>query len=395
MNSNSGSIGFIEDELFESEEEGYYLEDEMGLVEADLEKSSGEAPIKKLTKLILIDAIRKGASHIYIEKERGVKYELDGYVHHVMNPPEKLHNAIGNELKRIFGIIEEKEVPLNLWQKYKRISPKTELVPIKDFSFGQIANTRLYCSRSDVYNLNFSLTKLGNTEAYQIELFGRFPQLHFQDLDKFVSQPGLYIISSPFNQGKTTTAHYVFSNNNVDSNVKVSLEEKASYPLGDSTRVIVSPEDLEYEQTLRGIRNYHPRLLFFDDVRDKRTLEESIYYASNGTSVLVTVLSKDIPGSLRYLSSLGVSNNDIIQNLKGAISQRLVRILGDDQKKYPYKGISLVAQKINASEIDNYKREIIEGDFSKIPLPSFSNLVGKLLEKGITDEKETNRIGYN
>ena len=56
-------IDFVEeDEEFEFEEES---EEDINVL--DLQKSAGDAPVVKLVNLILLDAIRKGASDIHIE----------------------------------------------------------------------------------------------------------------------------------------------------------------------------------------------------------------------------------------------------------------------------------------------------------------------------------------
>ncbi len=403
MTSDSEEVGYIEDETPEYENEGSFYFVDQAIDKLDLERSSGESPVRKLTRLILIDAIRKDASHIYIEKIGGVKYEFDGFVRTVMKPSSKLHTMVGDELRYIFGLLEEKELPLTFWQRFKGIIPKTEFVPIKDFSHGQIVTTRFNYQNSDClgvlnhFNVNLSTMKLGDSEAYHVEFFGKFPEFNWQRLDGFVSKPGLYVISSPFNQGKTTTAYCMFSKFNIASTVKISLEEKASYTLGDDTRVLIAPEDPEYEQTLKGIRNYQPRQLLFDDVRHSRTLEEALYYACGGASVLVVVPARDISTSLTYLERLGVSRKELVANLRGVFSQRLIRKVNEeeDRGREPYSGVALVSQRIGISEIEGYKEDIIDGNFSEMDLPSFSSLVGKLVEEGITNENEANRVGYD
>jgi type IV pilus assembly protein PilB len=53
--------------------------------------------VVKLVNLILLDAIKKGASDIHIEpyeKEFRVRYRIDGVLYEVMKPPLKLKNAI-------------------------------------------------------------------------------------------------------------------------------------------------------------------------------------------------------------------------------------------------------------------------------------------------------------
>src|ERR1700694_2399997 len=87
--------GFDENEI-----KGDHDTDEATAV--DLEKGAQEAPVVKLVNLVLLDAIKKGASDIHIEpyeKDFRVRYRVDGVLYEVMKPPMKLKNAIISRLK--------------------------------------------------------------------------------------------------------------------------------------------------------------------------------------------------------------------------------------------------------------------------------------------------------
>ena len=63
---------------------------------ADLQNSAAEAPVVKLVNLILLDAIKKGASDIHVEpyeKEFRVRFRIDGVLYEVMKPPMRLRAA--------------------------------------------------------------------------------------------------------------------------------------------------------------------------------------------------------------------------------------------------------------------------------------------------------------
>ena len=82
----------------------------------DLEKSAEEAPVVKLVNLILLDAIKKGASDIHIEpyeKDFRVRFRIDGVLYEVMKPPlMKLKNAITSRLKIMAELdIAERRLP--------------------------------------------------------------------------------------------------------------------------------------------------------------------------------------------------------------------------------------------------------------------------------------------
>ncbi|MBM4381718.1 MAG: type II secretion system protein GspE, partial [Deltaproteobacteria bacterium] len=92
------------------------LEDIVGEVEAEedvevskeeeenlneIAKAADDAPVVKLVNLILLDAIKKGASDIHVEpyeKDFRVRFRIDGNLYEVMRPPMKLKNAITSRL---------------------------------------------------------------------------------------------------------------------------------------------------------------------------------------------------------------------------------------------------------------------------------------------------------
>ncbi len=64
--------------------------------------AADEAPVVKLVNLVLVDAIRRGASDIHIESYESsfrVRYRIDGALYEVMKPPTKFRDAVVSRLK--------------------------------------------------------------------------------------------------------------------------------------------------------------------------------------------------------------------------------------------------------------------------------------------------------
>src|SRR5207247_7200038 len=80
-----------------------------------LEKAAEEAPVIKLVNYILTDAVKRGASDIHMkpyEKEYRVSYRIDGLLQTIMNPPNKLRDAIISRIKIMSKLdISEKRLP--------------------------------------------------------------------------------------------------------------------------------------------------------------------------------------------------------------------------------------------------------------------------------------------
>src|SRR6202050_73018 len=67
----------------------------------ELEKASEDAPVVRLVNMILLNAIKKGASDIHIEpyeKKLRVRVRIDGVLLEEMTPPLKLRNAIASQM---------------------------------------------------------------------------------------------------------------------------------------------------------------------------------------------------------------------------------------------------------------------------------------------------------
>jgi len=88
-------------------------DDEMSLLE--LEQASDDAPVVRLVNMILLNAIKKGASDIHVEpyeKKLRVRYRVDGMLVEEMTPPLKLKNAICSRLKIMASLdIAERRLP--------------------------------------------------------------------------------------------------------------------------------------------------------------------------------------------------------------------------------------------------------------------------------------------
>src|SRR5690606_40580663 len=81
----------------------------------ELERASEDAPVVRLVNVVLLNAIRKGASDIHIEpyeKKLRVRYRIDGVLHEEMTPPLKLKNALSSRLKIMSQLdIAERRLP--------------------------------------------------------------------------------------------------------------------------------------------------------------------------------------------------------------------------------------------------------------------------------------------
>ena len=174
--------------------------DDMNAV--DLEKSAEDAPVVKLVNLILLDAIKKGASDIHVEpyeKDFRVRFRIDGVLYEVMKPPMKLRNAIISRLKIMAELdISERRLPQDGRIKLK-LGKGKEMdfrVSVCPTLFGEKVVMRLL----DKSNLQLDMTKLG------------FEEEQLKEFMEAIDRPyGMVLVTGPTGSGKTTTLYSALS----------------------------------------------------------------------------------------------------------------------------------------------------------------------------------------
>src|SRR5574340_1245582 len=175
-------------------------DDDLNVV--DLEKSAEEAPVVKLVNLILLDAIKKGASDIHVEpyeKDFRVRFRIDGVLYEVMKPPLKLRAALVSRLKIMSELdISERRLPQDGRIKLK-LGKGKEMdfrVSICPTLFGEKVVMRLL----DKSSLQLDMTKLG------------FEDEQLKGFNEAIDRPyGMVLVTGPTGSGKTTTLYSALS----------------------------------------------------------------------------------------------------------------------------------------------------------------------------------------
>ncbi len=380
------------------------------VTDLDLCKSSGDPPVVKLVNIILYDAVKARASDIYIGRELEntprVRYRVDGKLDTAdQQMPNQLYEAVGDQLKKKFGFFEEREIPANpvrWWQRKQE--PEYEWVLKEDlpdvvgvtYRRGEHEKRR---GDSGKVNMNLAIVPIGRSEAYHVEIFEHMPEVELpENIDpgftepRFTFTPGLYLLSSSSDNGKTTTGSRMLSQLDMLGRVQVSVERKLGYPIMDGRRMLVKPFSDDYEQKLRALRLYSPDVMFFDDVEDPKVAEEVMYHAERGAVVLAAVPAKDALSSISNLERLGVQRGRVAENLQGLLSQRLVRRVDDKGRSL---GRVAVYQSLGPGQVKDVRKDIAQGrGFGGDFLPSFLDLVQKLVDEGVTTEEEADRVSY-
>ncbi len=283
----------------------------------ELEKSSEDAPVVRLVNLILVNAIKKGASDIHIEpyeKKQRVRYRVDGVLHEEMAPPLKLKNAMTSRLKIMSQLdIAERRLPQDGRIKLK-LGKGREMdfrVSVLPTLFGEKVVMRLL----DKSSLQLDMTKLG------------FEDAPLDDFKWAIAQPyGMVLVTGPTGSGKTTTLYSALSEmNKVEHNISTA-EDPVEYNLHGINQVQMHDEiGLNFAASLRSFLRQDPDIIMVGEIRDFETAEIAVKAALTGHLVLSTLHTNDAPSTVSRLLNMGVEPFLVTASVNLILAQRLAR----------------------------------------------------------------------
>ncbi len=283
----------------------------------DLERSAEDAPVVKLVNLILIDAIKKGASDIHIEpyeKDFRVRYRIDGVLYEKMKPPLKLKAAITSRIKIMSQLdIAERRLPQDGRIKLKlgkgrEMDYRVSCLPTL---FGEKIVLRLL----DKGSLQLDMTKLG-FEPKPLALF-----------KNSIRKPyGMVLVTGPTGSGKTTTLYSALSELN-KSTVNISTaEDPVEYNLHGINQVQMHDDiGLNFAAGLRAFLRQDPDIIMVGEIRDFETAEISVKAALTGHLVLSTLHTNDAPSTISRLLNMGIEPFLVTASVNLILAQRLAR----------------------------------------------------------------------
>ena len=282
-----------------------------------LEDEAGEAPVVRLVNLILVDAIKRGASDIHVEpyeKEFRVRYRIDGVLYEIMKPPLRLRNAIVSRIKIMSELdIAERRLPQDGRIKLvlggqKEVDFRVSILPTL---FGEKTVMRIL----DKSNLQLDMTKLG-FEADQLAVF-----------KDSIHQPfGMVLVTGPTGSGKTTTLYSALSELNQSTENISTAEDPVEFNIPGINQCQMKEDiGLNFSAALRSFLRQDPDIIMVGEIRDFETAEIAIKAALTGHLVLSTLHTNDAPSTINRLLNMGVEPFLVTSSLNCIVAQRLSR----------------------------------------------------------------------
>lgn len=301
-------------EQYQKEHAGELEEEENRTVSVDVEN----APIVKIVRSMLEQAVRQEASDIHIEPlERSlrVRYRIDGVLREIMDYNITLLPAMSARIKIISGMdISEKRKPQDgrttLRVDNKEYDVRVSILPTV---FGEKTVMRLTAKDG----LTRDKRQLGLTQKDE------------KRLDAILKNPhGIILVTGPTGSGKSTTCYTVLNELNSEEVNIVTVEDPVEANVNGVNQVQVNTKaDMTFANALRSILRQDPDIIMIGEIRDGETAGIAVKASITGHLVISTLHTNSTAASITRLIDMGIEPYLIGDAVAGIIAQRLVRKL--------------------------------------------------------------------
>jgi len=303
---------------------------------SDILKMTQDAPVVKITNLLLAEAVNIRASDILIEPMEDklrIRYRVDGILKEGRNPPIALHNAVVSRLKVMSDLdIAERRLPQDGRFKVRLHGREVDFrISVLPTSMGEKVALRIL----DKSQAMLDIEKLG------------FDQRSIDEIKKSAARPhGMMLICGPTGCGKTTTLYSILEYVNAPEKNIVTVEDPVEYLIEGINQVTARPDiGLTFAASLRSILRQDPNVIMIGEIRDFETVDIAIKSALTGHLVLSTLHTTTATGSIIRLVNMGVEPFLITSSLVLIGAQRLIRKICQNCKE-PYEFSKEAAERL-------------------------------------------------
>src|SRR6202171_1390666 len=316
------SLDFDQESLA-SEVEVFEDNEEIDL--SSLTRMSEDAPVVRLVNVLLVDALRRGASDIHVEpyeKELRIRFRIDGVLYDVMHPPLKMRDALISRIKIMAKLdISEKRLPQDGRIKIRvKVESRSRELDFRVSTLPTLFGEKVVLRLLDKEKLMLEMTNLG---------FGPDSLVKFQ---RNISKPyGMVLVTGPTGSGKTNTLYSALQSlNTVQTNI-MTAEDPVEFNLMGVNQVQMKEQiGLNFAAALRSFLRQDPNIVLVGEIRDFETAEIAIKAALTGHMVLSTLHTNDAPSTISRLMNMGIEPFLVATSVNLICAQRLIRRICKD-----------------------------------------------------------------
>jgi general secretion pathway protein E len=284
----------------------------------DLLRMADQAPVSQFVNLIMLDAVKRGASDIHIEPGEDrmrVRFRIDGVLYDEQSPPNSMVASLVSRLKVMGRLdIAEKRLPQDGMARVRvgelEIDVRVSTIPV---STGERVVLRLLNRESALY----PLPDLG------------MPVQVLEPFQALLRQPnGIVLVTGPTGSGKTTTLYAALNELDTRRRNIMTIEDPVEYQLSDIGQIQVKPKiGLTFAHGLRHILRQDPDVILVGEIRDQETAEICVRSSMTGHLVFSTLHTNDAVSAVNRMIDMGTPSYLLAASLRACLAQRLLRRL--------------------------------------------------------------------
>ena len=284
----------------------------------DLRALANEAPVIQFVNVMLLDALKAGASDVHVESTAEglrVRMRLDGVLRDVSVLGKAHQSGILSRIKLLAGLdIAERRIPQDgrarLTLSERDVDLRVSTLPSLH---GESAVVRIL----DHSGQARSLAELGLPETLEARV------------DQLIRRPtGLILVTGPTGSGKTTTLYAALGRINAPGIKVLTVEDPVEYRLPGVTQIPVNRRaGLGFANALRSMLRHDPDIIMVGEMRDRETADIAVQAALTGHLVFSTLHTNDAVGGITRLVDMGIEPYLVSATVEAILAQRLVRVL--------------------------------------------------------------------
>lgn len=322
------------------------IEDDDDLSMEELLRSTDEPPAIRLVNVIVLEAIRLGASDIHIHpktKSVVVRYRIDGILTDKIQIPHNLHMSLISRIK----VMSELDITERRKPQDGRITVKTpmRIIDLRISTLPTINGEKVVMRILD-----------RNATVHNIDQLGLGPT-ELNKLSKVIKKPqGIILATGPTGSGKTTTLYSMLQHDATPEKNYVTIEDPVEYYLDMAGQVMVKEKyGMDFPTVLRAILRQDPDVILLGEIRDLETAEVTFHAALTGHLVYSTLHTNSAVATIARLLDLGVKPYIVASALEAVVAQRLVRKICDDCREAVKVDPDILHSLGPVFESDNFK----------------------------------------
>ena len=284
----------------------------------DLLDQEDDAPVIRLINALLAEAIQKNASDVHIETFPNsvvFRFRIDGVLREIERLRRHVSAMLVSRIKVMAKLdIAEKRIPqdgrTSLRIGGRELDVRVSVMPTAE---GERVVLRLLDKQAS----HLQLPNLGMNEKDVLSIRELIHSPH-----------GIFLVTGPTGQGKTTTLYASLSELNTEKVNILTVEDPIEYNLNGIGQTQVSNKTgMTFAKGLRAILRQDPDIVMVGEVRDLETAQIAIQASLTGHLVLSTLHTNTAVGTVIRMVDMGLEPYLLATSLLGVLSQRLVRVL--------------------------------------------------------------------